>query len=73
MGDKEMNNLRVIMAIKNMTQTELAKASGVDQGEISRILKGKKPGIHLKTAQKIAHALGCCVEDIWPYEWWLGK
>ena len=65
-----MNKLRDVMFIKKINQEELER-SGVAQSEISRILNNRKPGIHLKTAQKIAHALDSTVDELWPYGWWL--
>ena len=59
------NFLRKYRKAANMTQVELAKAAGTTQAVICRYETGKRiPKI--TTAQKIADALGCKVNDIWP-------
>lgn len=54
-----VKNLRYLIVAKNMTQTELAKLSGVAQKTISNILsveKGQIPSV--ETADKLASAFG---------------
>ena len=53
------------MFLKRITQEELSKRTGIAQSEISRIMRDQKD-IHLKTAKKIARALGKPIEYIWP-------
>ncbi|MBP7333076.1 MAG: helix-turn-helix transcriptional regulator [Firmicutes bacterium] len=60
-----MNRLREIMLLKRITQKELSKRTGIAQSEISRIINEEKE-IYLKTAKKIARALGKPIEYIWP-------
>ncbi len=53
------------MLLKRITQKELSKRTGIAQSEISRIINEEKE-IYLKTAKKIARALGKPIEYIWP-------
>jgi plasmid maintenance system antidote protein VapI len=53
------------MERRKMTQTELSKLTGIDQGELSRIINEKKT-VTLPTAKRISKALGYSVEYIWP-------
>lgn len=53
------------MKLKRITQKELAKITGLEQSEISRIMNDQKD-IYLKTAKKIARALGKSVDYLWP-------
>jgi len=63
------NRLREVMFFKGITQNELEKLTGIGQSELSKIINDKKPGLQLRTAQKIAKALGVKVDDIWPINW----
>ncbi|MEW5952596.1 MAG: helix-turn-helix transcriptional regulator [Bacillota bacterium] len=60
-----MNRLQEVMKLKRITQEELSKMTGIAQGEISKIMNDRKD-IHLKTAKKIARALGKSVDYLWP-------
>ena len=60
-----MNRMREIVLIKRITQEELSKMTGIKQSEISLIINDRKD-IYLKTAKKIAKALGKPIEYIWP-------
>lgn len=53
------------MLLKRITQKELSERTGINQSEISRIINEEK-AIYLKTAKKIAKALGKSVDYIWP-------
>ena len=59
------NNLRYTMNYNNMTQRELADASGLDESVISRYLRG-----HVMPSTRclvnIAYALDCSIEDLIP-------
>lgn len=57
--------MQSIMKLKRITQEELSKKTGLEQSEISRIMNERKE-IMLKTAKKIARALGEPIEYIWP-------
>jgi len=63
------NKLKEIMFFKGITQNDLEKITGIGQSELSKIINDKKPGLQLRTAQKIAMALGVKVDDIWPINW----
>jgi plasmid maintenance system antidote protein VapI len=60
-----MNRMQEIMWLKRITQKELSKMTGLKQSEISLIINDRKE-IYLKTAKKIAKALGKPIEYIWP-------
>lgn len=60
-----MNRIGEILAAQKRTQRELARSVHIDEGELSKIIHGKK-NINLETAKKIARALGYSVEYIWP-------
>ena len=56
------HRIRIILAKRDMTQAELAKASGISRQNISTILgRGTCLG---KTAGKLARGLGVGVEEI---------
>jgi len=67
------NKLREIMFFKDITQNDLEKLTGIGQSELSRIINDKKSGLQLRTAQKIAKALGVKVDDIWHIDWFDDK
>ena len=48
---------------KNLTQKELADVCGTRQNNISRYEKGERSP-DLKTAQALAKALGCTIDDL---------
>ena len=52
------------MRKRGITQEQLSKMTGINQGTLSKIIKGK--GITLKTARKIANALTYPIDYIWP-------
>lgn len=60
-----MNRLREIMEKQRITQKDLARMTGIDQGELSRIINEKR-AVTLATAKRIAKALYCSIEHIWP-------
>ena len=60
-------NLKVILNVmskRGWTVKELSNATGMDVGDIYKITNGSRTGIYLKTANKIAKALGLEVSDI---------
>lgn len=61
------NNLRYSMDYVDMSQRELADASGIDESVISRYLRGRvMPST--RCLVNIAYALDCRVEDLIPCE-----
>lgn len=60
-----MNRLREILLLKRITQKELSRMTGIPQCDISKIVNDQKD-IYLKTAKKIAKALGKSVDYLWP-------
>lgn len=63
----EDNRIRQIMRKQGITQKELGDLTGISQGDLSRIIAGKKVRLTLINANKIAKALGYSIEYIWPY------
>lgn len=60
-----MENLRAIRKAKKMSQEELAEASGVSQGAISKIERGEM-NITLETIMQIAKALDVHPVQLFP-------
>ena len=60
-----MNKIKEIMRVRKITQLELSKLTGIDQGELSRIINERKT-VTLPTAKRISKALGYSIEYIWP-------
>ena len=56
------NNIRVLRALKNVSQKELAKAVGVSQQTISTAENTSR--MSLTTAKKIADYFGVGIDDI---------
>lgn len=50
--------------LRDMTQKDLAKASGLTQATIARVEKGHKRRMELNTVVKIASALDVGVDDL---------
>jgi transcriptional regulator with XRE-family HTH domain len=61
-----MIRIKKLLKELNMTQEELGFIVGLDQAEISKIANGKRPDLTLRTAAKIARALGESVEYVFP-------
>lgn len=59
------NRLQEVLWMKNLTHKELALLTGYERGDITRIVNGQKD-IMLSKAKKIARALGCTVDYLWP-------
>lgn len=57
-----MTNLEKLRRDRGLDQMELAELTGVSQSTISRIERGS--GVLLGTAQALAKALGCSVEEL---------
>ena len=61
--DNFSKNLRYLMDRDYMTQDELAEATGISQGTISKYLSGRlKPGI--KALINISYALNCNLNEL---------
>jgi len=58
------SRIRDLIIRTNLSQSELARQSGVSKGHISAILKGKKRNPGVETVRRIAYALGVTVADI---------
>lgn len=56
--------IKEVREAQNMTQEELATASGVSRGTISALENGSEKNTTSKTLLKIANALGTTVDNI---------
>lgn len=59
-------NLRTARRLKDITQTQLAEQSGVDQRTISDLERGANRNPSWETVSKIAKALGVEPHEIFP-------
>ena len=57
---KDHPGLSSVRVVLGKTQEEVARALGVDQGEVSRL--ERRDDVRLSTLQKYAHALGCTLD-----------
>ena len=64
-GDTMPNRIKEIMQKQKITQIDLARMTGINQAELSRIINEKKT-VTLPTARKISKALGWGIDHIWP-------
>lgn len=65
--DLKINRIKLIMRKQGLTQMDVEQITGIDQSNISKIIAGKKEGLTLINAAKIARALGHSLEYIWPH------
>lgn len=63
MGTKG-NKIKDILRDRNMKATELAKASGLSDSYLNRVMSGAISNVTLPTAFKISNALDMTVEEI---------
>ena len=61
-----MNRLQVVREQKKLTQKRLAEISNVPQQTISAIESGQRKNPGIMTVRKLAEALQCGVDDIFP-------
>lgn len=59
-----MTRLAELRTVAGITQQELARQSGVNQGIISLIESGSTQFPRLDTAAKLARALGCTIDEL---------
>jgi putative transcriptional regulator len=59
--------LNVVMAERNITSQELAKAIGITPANLSILKTGKAKAIRFSTLSKICHVLECQPGDILKY------
>jgi transcriptional regulator with XRE-family HTH domain len=55
--------IKEVRIAKGMTQAEVAEKSGLKQSQVSMIETGER-GLNVKTADKIAHALGVTLNEL---------
>lgn len=63
-----MNHLKNIRETSGLSQTDLVVATGISQGMISTIERSEEPNITLGTARKLARALNCTLDDLFPLD-----
>jgi transcriptional regulator with XRE-family HTH domain len=61
-------NLKRLRQSADLTQTDLARKSGVDQSMISKIERGEFENLTLDTLRSLTKALGCSVVELLPEE-----
>ena len=59
------NHLKAAMTLVDVTQQELAAATGLAQGYISNLATGKH-AVTVANAHKFAEYFGCAIEDLFP-------
>ncbi len=59
------SNIIKILAEKKWSQRKLAGASGLDPVYINRIINEKRD-VRISTASKLARALDCTIDDLFP-------
>lgn len=61
------NKILLALRIAGATQAQLAKSLDNMAAEtLSRIINGRRPGLKLATAQRIAQVFGVAVDDLFP-------
>ena len=63
----EPTRLKQLLDSNGSKQTWLAEKAGINVNTLSKIVNGKAIP-NLRTAQRIARALGKTVDDLWPLE-----
>ena len=58
-----MNNIKLLMKSKGYTQKKLAQRSGCTEASICKYVRGERTPT-LKTAKRIAKALGVTIDDL---------
>lgn len=64
---KEPTRLKKLLDSRGTKQSWLAEKSGINANTLSMVVNGKALP-NLRTAQKIARALGTTVDELWPLE-----
>ena len=63
--------LKILLRERNIQQKDLAAKLNMSKQQINDYISGHTSTMSLKTAKNIAHALDCCIEEL--YEWTLSK
>lgn len=63
-----MNIIAQKLRIKGKSQGWLAQRTGIDNFYINKLIKDKIKNPRIETANKIAKALDCAIEDIWSFD-----
>lgn len=58
------DNLNTLMRERQMTQADLARATGLGTAQIAYLVNGRTVDPRLSTAVKLAQALDCCLEEL---------
>jgi len=62
----ENHPISLILKERDMSQTQLARLTGLGDSYISSLIRGRKKDVMLSNAMKIADVLECKIEDIFP-------
>lgn len=60
------NRVGVAMELAEVTQVQVAEATGFTQSYVSRIKSGQHEALPVDTARKFAEFFGCSIEDLFP-------
>lgn len=60
------NRLRIVMAMLDLTQIEVASGSDLTQATISDIYNARYTDLKHSTVQRLAVLFGCAIEDLFP-------
>ena len=61
------NNLKQLLKLKKITQSELSRKSGISKYSLSQMATGKTNSIRHDTLDKLCEALECDINDILMY------
>lgn len=60
------NKLRIALTLAQARSADVVDETGLDAGQVSRILNGKVSNIEIDTARKFAAFFDCFIEDLFP-------
>lgn len=60
------NNIALAMKLADVTQVQIAEATGLQQSYISRIMRGRYSRLPGETMRTLATFFGCAIEDLFP-------
>ncbi len=60
------HRLRLAIQLSGGTQAELARLSGLASSYVADTVRGRRPTLMLRNAQKLARVFGCSTDDLFP-------
>lgn len=60
--------LKSLREAAGLSQTDLVRLSGIAQSKISAIENSTEPNLTLATAHRLARALNCTLDDLFPLD-----